>query len=60
MHLKRIAEATGIGEEDVLNELLERKSFLEGLVKNNILDFEEVTNHLRRFYYRRSSGEKEL
>ncbi|MCC6042484.1 MAG: type II/IV secretion system ATPase subunit [Candidatus Verstraetearchaeota archaeon] len=60
VHLKRIAEATGISEEDVLNELLERKSFLEGLVKNNILDFEEVTNHLRRFYYRRSSGEKEL
>ncbi|MHC1601352.1 MAG: type II/IV secretion system ATPase subunit [Candidatus Nezhaarchaeales archaeon] len=53
IQLKRVAETTGLTEEDILTELIERKNFIEGLVKNNILDFEEVTRHLRRFYYRR-------
>ncbi|MEM0239851.1 MAG: type II/IV secretion system ATPase subunit [Candidatus Nezhaarchaeales archaeon] len=56
IQLKRIAEVTGQSEEDILGELLERKNFLEKLVKNNILDFEEVTRHLRDFYYRRLSN----
>lgn len=56
IQLKRIAETTGQDEERILSELLERKNFLEKLVKNNILDFEEVTRYLRDFYYRRLSN----
>ncbi|MEM0217303.1 MAG: type II/IV secretion system ATPase subunit [Candidatus Nezhaarchaeales archaeon] len=56
IQLKRIAEVAGQDEESILNELLERKSFLEKLVKNNILDFEDVTRYLRNFYYRRLSN----
>ncbi|RLF07530.1 MAG: protein kinase [Thermoprotei archaeon] len=53
IELKHIAETTGLSEEDILAELIERKTFIESLVKHNILDFEEVTTQLRRFYYRR-------
>lgn len=53
VELKRIAEAVGLDEDTMLAEIIERKTFIESLVKNNILNFEEVTECLRRFYYRR-------
>jgi len=52
VELKRISESMGLDEEELLSDLIKRKNFIESLVQHDILDFEEVTFHLRRFYYR--------
>ncbi|RLF20885.1 MAG: protein kinase [Thermoprotei archaeon] len=56
LELRRIMESTGISEDELLAELLERKNFIDSLVKNGVLDFEDVYSHLRSFYYRRTSA----
>ncbi len=51
--LKTIAERYGLSKKDLIKELYERKRFLEELVKDEIFDYEAVSERLFKFYFQK-------
>ena len=48
--LETIANTFGMAKDDIKNELERRANFLKKLIENNVIDFLDVSEELRKFY----------